>query len=81
MLTPFHLCDGIPHCADMRDEADCMLRFRCETGDDGKISVPVEMKCDGKRDCKDGADEHPDLCPERFFCSALNGTKVKGFST
>ena len=74
-MAHFYICDGIKHCTDARDEVNCPLRFPCETVD-GKISIPMQLKCDGKEDCKDGADEFPDLCPGRFFCSSLNGTKV-----
>ena len=58
-------CDGVEHnfsvitnklnCRKGFDERNCPKRYFCQAGD--KISIDVDQKCDGKKDCDDNEDE------------------------
>nr|XP_039249024.1 uncharacterized protein LOC120326749 isoform X1 [Styela clava] len=56
-----HRCDGIAECDDQSDEMDCnkdgvVTHFYCN--DEGStLFIPIEQKCDRRKDCKEGSDE------------------------
>lgn len=69
--APEKICDGIRHCWDKSDEDPhyCgtsipkQMSFKC-----GKSAfvIPMEMVCDGRTDCPNGADE--------FACQTINNS-------
>eukprot|EP00116_Pleurobrachia_bachei_P002088 sb/3462350/ len=54
------LCDGEFSCPLKDDEKSCSNMFYCE--EQGTTSVNVQYTCDGKWDCKNGADECLESC-------------------
>eukprot|EP00116_Pleurobrachia_bachei_P001686 sb/3461948/ len=55
-----HLCDGQFSCPLKDDEQMCSKMFYCE--ENGTTSVNIKYTCDGKWDCKNGADECLNAC-------------------
>ena len=70
-------CDGIIDCPNSGEDESlekCPNRFRCKAGN--RVSIASSKICDGVPDCDDLSDEINNICLDRFFCPALNNTKV-----
>ena len=60
-IAKSNVCDGVPHCSDGSDEANCVAGhsaclwnlFRCADGN----CIKPEYVCDRDGDCADGSDE------------------------
>ena len=68
-------CDGIEdefykiinksNCPKGFDEIHCPKRFKCKNGN--KVSVDINKKCNGKKDCDDNSDEKVYMCENNYF--------------
>jgi Low-density lipoprotein receptor domain class A len=59
---PTKICDGIRHCWDKTDENPVYCDTKCIEGMSFKCAkfvycIPLEMVCDKRNDCPNGADE------------------------
>ena len=82
MEIPLHkICDGYVDCPGLQQDenkTECPARFACST-QDGRVSVKLAEKCDGRVDCLDSSDERD--CPDRFQCSSNDGGWVSTWSS
>ena len=78
LLVGDRYCDGIEdefykiinksNCPKGFDEIHCPKRFKCKNGN--KVSVDINKKCNGKKDCDDNSDEkHCVYVREQLFSS------------